>query len=396
MNYDVYSQRRYIPELDGLRGISVILVVTHHLRDQVYWSWLMGQLGVTIFFVISGYLITTLGLREERQYGAVSLKAFFVRRCLRILPLYYLTLMLYGVLIFGGWVGEENRDAFWAAFPYYLTYLQELPTFFGSILINQGELTVPLSHSWSLGVEEKFYLIWPLVAFVLCRGATGKRQLAALFLAVAFGVAPLVRGQQWVQQHSVTASMIIGCLIPYSKILWGCLLGTLLEEQRSFEILQRMARTRQFVMTTIALVIVHLCLSYLKRWPLLFAYVEAIYIGLIGLFLIGLLVGEWRYRRIFAWGPLVFLGKRSYGIYLFHVIALNVVQRGIEMLAPDLIGTWRGSLLEFAVGGSLSVYIADIMYVRVELPLVGLGRSWSSRMVRPKAVDDRATIVLTS
>ena len=55
MNYDEYSHRRYIPELDGLRGLSVILVITHHLRDQRYWSWLMGQLGVSIFFVISRY-----------------------------------------------------------------------------------------------------------------------------------------------------------------------------------------------------------------------------------------------------------------------------------------------------------------------------------------------------
>src|SRR4051812_1063795 len=100
--YAAYRARRYFPELDGLRALCVLLVITVHMYDsQTLWAWLAGTRGVTVFFVLSGFLITTLGLREEAERGSVALGAFYVRRCCRLLPLYFVTLAAYGVLIFG-------------------------------------------------------------------------------------------------------------------------------------------------------------------------------------------------------------------------------------------------------------------------------------------------------
>src|SRR4051794_21766193 len=96
-----YLGRRYFPELDGVRGLCALAVITFHMQgfEKVLWKWLGGSVGVTVFFVLSGYLITALCLREEDQRGRVSLAAFYVRRSCRIFPLYYLVLVLYAVLV---------------------------------------------------------------------------------------------------------------------------------------------------------------------------------------------------------------------------------------------------------------------------------------------------------
>src|SRR3984957_16383808 len=167
-----YERRKYLPELDGLRAISVLLVVTVHLHDfEAVWKWLAGWQGVTVFFVLSGYLITTLSLREEGQGGAVSLAAFYVRRSLRIFPLYYLVLAAYCGLIFGLGLNPEKKFLLSGAMPYYLLYFQEVPFFYGlpgeSGIVQHAN--IPFYQSWSLGIEEKFYLVWSVLAFVLWR-----------------------------------------------------------------------------------------------------------------------------------------------------------------------------------------------------------------------------------
>src|SRR5437899_7858756 len=108
LTYEAGQERKYLPELDGLRAVSVLIVVSHHMHDRV-WSWLSGELGVTVFFVLSGYLITTLSLREESHRGSLSLTAFYVRRSFRIFPLYYIILAAYCVLILVLRVGHEQK-----------------------------------------------------------------------------------------------------------------------------------------------------------------------------------------------------------------------------------------------------------------------------------------------
>src|SRR5262245_22779203 len=103
LSHSAYLHRQYIPELDSLRAFSVLLVVTAHVydADRPWWRWFAGGQGVTIFFLLSGYLITTLALHEEDRRGAISLAAFYIRRSLRIFPMYYFTLALYAMLLLG-------------------------------------------------------------------------------------------------------------------------------------------------------------------------------------------------------------------------------------------------------------------------------------------------------
>lgn len=195
---------RYWPQLDGLRAVSIILVLAAHTADPV-WSQLNGSLGVTLFFVISGFLITTLLLREEDAHEVVSLSRFYIRRVFRIVPLYALALALAAALVLVFHLGQGGGN-----------FLERLPL----LLTFNGELagSGTFSHSWSLGIEEKFYILWP---------------------ALAFGI-PWVRKHRLSLLFTLTPLALVSNFIPslgyvgiYLPILGGCLVGVLANAVKS-------------------------------------------------------------------------------------------------------------------------------------------------------------------
>jgi peptidoglycan/LPS O-acetylase OafA/YrhL len=120
LSYEQYCERRYFEPLDGLRALSILLVVSVHLHDNLAygaWRWLQGEGGVGIFFILSGYLITTLALREEKERGRLSFKAFYTRRIWRIFPAYYFFVAVNTAVIYALGNGEA-RGSFGAALPY--------------------------------------------------------------------------------------------------------------------------------------------------------------------------------------------------------------------------------------------------------------------------------------
>jgi peptidoglycan/LPS O-acetylase OafA/YrhL len=174
---------RHIPSLDGLRALSVLLVITLHtlLRDALYkdipFAYRLlgnGSLGVFIFFVISGYLITTLLLRERERTGRISLKSFYIRRGFRILPpLYLYVFFLVALGASGHLPGMNARELFTA-----LTLTRNY-----SYHVNLWAM----EHLWSLCIEEQFYLLWPTV-LILCTwhrsGFNGRRNATRVALAI--------------------------------------------------------------------------------------------------------------------------------------------------------------------------------------------------------------------
>ncbi|WP_345953935.1 acyltransferase [Mucilaginibacter sp. PAMB04168] len=141
--------QRYIPSLDGLRAISIILVILSHLPYPVFEKYSIGLYGVNVFFIISGFLITTLLLKEKAVHGKVSLQRFYIRRFLRILPVAYLFIL---VLIF------LNR-----AFNMHLAAADFLRPFFFVENFGDHSSFTPAGHYWSLSVEEQFYLMFPFI-----------------------------------------------------------------------------------------------------------------------------------------------------------------------------------------------------------------------------------------
>lgn len=139
---------QYMPQLDGLRSFAVMAVVfSHYVPKKYHLSIPWGSMGVQLFFVLSGFLITTILLKSKGEQVLSSLRNFYVRRTLRIFPLYYFVLLL--CVIFG--LKSVTQDIYW-----HLAYLSNLKFFLANSWPGTG------SHLWSLSVEEQFYLFWPL------------------------------------------------------------------------------------------------------------------------------------------------------------------------------------------------------------------------------------------
>ena len=175
----------YIPSLDGIRALSVLAVIVYHANKL----WLPGGfLGVEVFFVISGYLITLLLLAESEKNGTVSLKQFWLRRARRLLPALWVVVL--GVVVFAALFQREIlgtlRGDVIAALFYGFNWFQ---VWVGTSYFTSFEF-VPLRHLWSLAVEEQFYLIWPVVMLVVAK--FGKRRLpivSAVFVLIAVALA---------------------------------------------------------------------------------------------------------------------------------------------------------------------------------------------------------------
>ena len=175
----------YIPSLDGIRALSVLAVIVYHANKL----WLPGGfLGVEVFFVISGYLITLLLLAESEKNGTVSLKEFWLRRARRLLPALWVVVL--GVVVFAALFQREIlgtlRGDVIAALFYGFNWFQ---VWVGTSYFTSFEF-VPLRHLWSLAVEEQFYLIWPVVMLVVAK--FGKRRLpivSAVFVLIAVALA---------------------------------------------------------------------------------------------------------------------------------------------------------------------------------------------------------------
>jgi peptidoglycan/LPS O-acetylase OafA/YrhL len=366
--YDAYLRRKYIPELDGLRALSVLLVITAHMYAVgPSWGLLAGHRGVAIFFVLSGYLITTLALREEAARDRLSLAAFYVRRCCRILPLYYLTLALYCVLVYALPTSRHLRAPLSDALPYYLLYLQELPFSLWRVLASRD---LVFFHSWSLGAEEKFYLVWPLLGFVLWRGATSRRLRGTAALALGFVLVPLA-----LTPFGPAAEVVGRMLFCYGSLLAGCVLALLLDDPTWFSRLRPLGDPRWTLAVLAAFLTAHAATPWVAQpWAdaLNIAYTAAV-----AALMACVLLGDGWLQRLLRSGPLVFVGQLSYGIYLVHMLCMYPIPR----LIPSVRLGGLANAIGFVLACLLSVGVAWVLHRLLESPCIELGRRWSRRIL---------------
>jgi peptidoglycan/LPS O-acetylase OafA/YrhL len=365
--FHLYRARKYVPELDGVRALCIVGVISSHLRDSAGWHWLSGGLGVYVFFVLSGYLITTLALREERAIGHLSYAAFYIRRTLRIFPLYYVAVLVYcGLMFFTSW-GREIRQNFIDALPYYLTYLQELPYTYQTIV---GGRPSPFGHSWSLGIEEKYYLVWPVLAFGLWASAPVLRLRGTLVLLVLFAATQSI-GRLSPAIDAWRPELI---LYPYSHILWGCLLAILLDDPRWFRRLRWLGSPLGILLSLAAFLAAQVAYE-----PLSGTFREImIFHGLATTALMGaILTADGPVQWVLRTRPLVFLGKVSYGMYLFHGLGTSAAQKVVPHDRGPMFA-W----LAFTLAVGFTAAIAYVLAVAVERPGIRLGRRWSDAVLR--------------
>jgi peptidoglycan/LPS O-acetylase OafA/YrhL len=338
VSHDEYLGRRYFAPLDGLRAVSILLVITAHATDPLF-TGLHGAVGVTIFFVISGYLITTLLLREEERTGRARIRAFYIRRAFRILPLYYLTLAAYIVLI-GILHLQAGASSVWRSLPWYLTYQNDL--IHGSSAFDQ---------SWSLAVEEKYYLLWPLMfAIIFLRK---NRLVLTAGLAAVTALASL-----W---HSTDYFAI------YTPILLGCVVALVLDNPVLYQRAVRLAAAPVAVLLIAALIV----------WDSSFengSNVHIVFSVLVALLIPAVLVGPRWLHGLLGNRVAVYIGTRAYALYLIHRIAKGVVDRAVNYGSSSV----PHELLHFVLIVVVSLIAAEIMYRLVERPMIQLGRRLAS------------------
>lgn len=346
--YADYQARRYLPELDGLRALSIVLVFTTHI-DALFWEGLHGSVGVTVFFVLSGYLISTLALREERRRGHVDLVAFYVRRAFRIYPLYVTTLLAYCVLVLGVGMASDRRGTFVDTLPYYVLFLPER-----ALMVAPEP---PFSGAWSLGIEEKFYFVWPVLGFVLL---AARRRLRAAVVVGAVGL-------------FASSRMLVGdlgiLLEPYALIAIGCLLALLLERRQSFLRLRHLSSGRRPLALGLLLVVVLVTVPGITLGgPLYVAFGVPV-----ALFLVAVVSGPSRVQQALQHRSLVQLGRISYAFYLTHNFAINAVQGALPQ--GEL---WAG-LVAPPLAFAGAVLIAWVLHKTVEVPCIRWGRRLTAR-----------------
>ncbi len=288
------THRPHFPALDGIRGLSIFLVLVGHVgqwRLGAVWTESFAALGVVLFFVLSGFLITDGLVRTHRQTGTIDLRAFYIRRFLRLGPAFVFFLAALAMGIASGWV----TDVPWYGLASSVLYLRNI---FG-----RGDTD---AHLWSLSTEEQFYAFWPLLLLII------PRRRWALCAGVLMTL--VIGARTWaVFAHVQPVKIYLRPWFRMDAILAGCLLALVMH-----------SRAEGWLRAVMGRVGVAVPLALTLAWALLARDLPAVlFTGetLLSLFVVG--GGVYLSRSalsfpLFTSAPAVWLGRLSYSLYLWQ------------------------------------------------------------------------------
>lgn len=343
--------RTYFPALDGLRALAIALVVFHHISFRAFPG---GHAGVDLFFVLSGFLITSVMLREYNTAAKINFGAFYIRRTLRLAPALLLMMVLVGIglLIVPG-PGSHELISFVAA----ATYTMDFVRAFGHV----SDLSV-YGATWSLAIEEQFYLIWPTLAVILLR-----RQ-PRLQLGVLFGLIVLVNILRIaLYTHGASQARVYFCIDTRAdQLLMGCALALWLNARPDARLLRLVRGLWPFAVAALTAVVF---LDVFNRYAPWFEFsIVAVLAAIIILELTQSSDGV--LTKVFAAAPVVYIGRISYGIYLWHYPIFLVAR---HMTSAKL------AIIPAAIA---SVALAALSYQFFELPILRLKQRFEPKGVK--------------
>ena len=329
---------KHIRGFDVLRSFAVLGVMIYHLGvTQFSYGWL----GVPFFFVLSGFLITGILIDNKDSSGGNYFSTFFYRRCLRIFPVYYLCIAV--VAAWCIWFGASYEG--WS---YFLLYVQ-------NYYLGANNLGMPpgmsLGHTWSLAVEEQFYLLWPFIVYF-----TTKRQLQVLCLIL---IAASVISRYWIVVNT-TFVPFTPLTSNFDTLCLGALLAIVYRES------VRRLRTMSFALlaagVALALVAPNLAWGTMNSADSIFMLSMAlVFSGVVGLVSSGTLpIPDSR--------ALSYIGRISYGLYIWHAFAYMVIDTSIYNKYIEDYGTLSMNIIRVA----LTFAIAIPSYHLFELPIMRL------------------------
>jgi peptidoglycan/LPS O-acetylase OafA/YrhL len=345
--YVEYKRTAIFDNLDGLRFLSIMAVIWHHtthLFGALEGAPRMaraGFLGVDLFFVLSGFLITALLLREADRNGAISLRDFWRRRVRRILPAYFV-LLGFVAMYFVGLKGR-HEDA-------------ELLIYYALFISNFLDVNLPfMTVTWSLAVEMQFYLLWPIVLLLTPRRWLVPATLALIAINVLgvmqvfapLGVAPVTAGPLTFQLPNAT----------FAPLLMGALVAILLHNRSTFAALWRVFGSWAAAPAALAtlLIMIEFAPSDMRGLPNL-----AIHTAMCALVAACVLSARNALSPFLTLSPVRRIGEISYGIYLYHLIAMHFAVKIAETM-PN-VSPW----VTFTLVCVISVGMAEASHRTVE------------------------------
>ena len=359
MNFpETFRASGRLPCLDGWRCLSILLVLLNHSRQlpgyNPSWErvvrWIPdGRFGVEVFFVISGFLITFLLLKEREKTGAISLRMFYLRRTLRILPAYVAFLVVL------------------CALSYFTTLQIPLGRWISLLTFTENYVEtdwVPYKHIWSLCVEEQFYLIWPLIV-CLVLGAVHSSKKLLIILMIPVVLAPLCRVYGYVHPASVVffKNSFFNCC---DSLAVGCLLAVLTGFHGSA--IEHAVRRRPLIPVVLGVLLIVLALVPVRLLKLgVFTVPFGITCNAIGvalLILASLIRPDLACFRWLEWRPVAALGVVSYSLYLWQQLFCTSAKDYGLAVTP-----W---FLSFPYWIFVSLLVAVLSYKLIETPLIRL------------------------
>jgi peptidoglycan/LPS O-acetylase OafA/YrhL len=369
------GRRFYHPELDILRFFAFFLVFLHHAvpHDPAFWTrygvptalaqfvsgiGALGAFGVDVFFALSAYLITELLLREKTLIGDLDLKSFYLRRVLRIWPLYFFFLALAGVLTVvlpGQKIGWQAALAFLFLGGNWWIVLKGFPS----------SVIFPL---WSVSIEEQFYLFWPPLVRRL--RATHMAALAFTMVAIAWAV------RSYLGTHGATETQVwCNTLARLDPIAAGILVAVFLRGETPDLSLQKRVAMIGFGVACLAMAG---NFWSIKVDPLTTPRILAGY-PVVALGAAALLLGVLSSAKVLSKSVLVYLGKISYGLYVYHVLGLMVSDYAVPHADAGLVRY----LFRDAIALSLTIAFAAASFRWLETPFLGVKQRFTHVLSRP-------------
>ncbi|EGQ2754631.1 acetyltransferase [Staphylococcus pseudintermedius] len=345
---------RYMPGLDGVRAVAVIAIIIYHLNPQ----WLSGGfLGVDTFFVISGYLITSLLLTEYHNTGKIELMSFWLRRVKRLIPAVIFLVM--GVIVLSlifmpTEIQKVRADSIAAIF--YVSnwwYIMQNVDYFEQFAVQ------PLKHLWSLAIEEQFYLVFPIVLLSLLSFIRRLKSIRIIFL-ILLVISMIAMMVLYVPNENV-ARVYFGTDTRIQTLLMGVLLALVWPPFQLKAKVNRQMRTMIDTAGVVGLAILFICFKFVSETNSILYYGGFFLISTVTLLVIASSVHPSGYFAKFLGNKVfTFIGSRSYSLYLWHYpIIVLIHHQFVQGQIPPLV---------YVVEILLMVLMAEFSYKFIEQP----------------------------